>query len=95
MQGFPSGALLFLRNDTRTLVPRAIEGAPELKTDSAPPFLVLDGQQRLSSLFHAFYGAGRHYFFLDIGALMRQASINEAVKVLPPRMVEPLLNIKA
>jgi len=95
MQGFPAGALLFLRNDARSLVPRAIEGAPELNEDSAPPFLILDGQQRLSSLFHAFYGAGRHSFFLDIGALVRQASINEAVKVLPARMVEPLKSIRA
>jgi hypothetical protein len=95
MQGFPAGALLLLRNDSRTLVPRAVEGAPELSKDAAPPFLILDGQQRLSSLYHAFYGAGRHSFFLDIGALMRQASISEAVKVLPPRMVEPLKSIKA
>src|SRR5437667_244228 len=95
MQAFPAGALLFLRNDTRSLVPRAIEGAPELADDATPPFLILDGQQRLSSLYHAFYGAGRHSFFLDIGALMRNAVINEAVKVLPPRMVEPLKSIEA
>jgi hypothetical protein len=95
MQAFPAGALLFLRNDTQSLVPRSIEGAPELAADAAPPFLILDGQQRLSSLYHAFYGAGRHSFFLDIGALMRSAVINEAVKVLPPRMVDPLKSIEA
>jgi len=95
IRGFPAGALLFLRNEGGSLSPRAVEGAPELAGDSSPPYLILDGQQRLSSLYHAFYGAGRHSFFLDLGALIREASINEAVKVVPPRMVEPLKDVKA
>ena len=95
MQAFPAGALLFLRNEGRALAPRAVEGAPDLADGFSPPYLILDGQQHLSSLYHAFYGAGSHSFFLDIGALIRHASINEAVKVLPPRMIEPLKDIRA
>jgi hypothetical protein len=95
MQGFPAGALLFLRNDGRTLAPRSVEGAPALRSDSPPPFLILDGQQRLSSLYYAFYGAGKHSFFLDLGALIREASVTEAVKVLPERLIDPLSHIEA
>lgn len=94
MQGFPAGGLLFLRNDGQTFAPRAVEEAPTLRPDSPPPYLILDGQQRLSSLYHAFYGAGRHSFFLDVGALIRGASANEAVKVLPDRLVDPLRHIE-
>ena len=93
MQGFPAGALLFLRNDTHTLAPRAVEGAPPLESEGPPPFLILDGQQRLSSLYYAFHGAGKESFFLDVGALIRQASITEAVKVVPDRLIEPLTKI--
>jgi hypothetical protein len=95
MQGFPAGALLFLRNDGQTLAPRSVEGAPALRPDSPPPFLILDGQQRLSSLYYAFYGAGKHSFFLDLGALIREASVTEAVKVLPERLIGPLSHIEA
>jgi hypothetical protein len=95
MQGFPAGGLLFLRNDGQTFAPRAVEGAPALRLDSPPPYLILDGQQRLSSLYYAFYGAGKHSFFLDVGALIRDASINEAVKVLPDRLVDTLRSIEA
>ena len=47
----------------------------------APQLLVLDGQQRLSSLYQALYGVGNQRFFVDLAALMHGADIETAVKV--------------
>src|SRR5438876_10698197 len=51
VQGFPSGSLLFLRADASLeLAWRPVEGAPISTGGSHPNYLVLDGQQRLTSL---------------------------------------------
>ena len=46
-----------------------------------PSFLVLDGQQRLTSLYQAIYGVGDSRFFIDLGALLAGADVDQAVKV--------------
>ncbi len=69
IQNFPCGTLLQVKNGQEFLFkPRAFAGAPELDR-SSPTFLILDGQQRLTSLYQAFYGAGSHRFVLDLGGL--------------------------
>ncbi len=78
-RGFPVGNLLFLRGSSEVFVPRAVEGAPALNGNQAA-FLVLDGQQRLTSLYQAFAGVGLHRFFLDIRALMNGEEIDSAIK---------------
>jgi hypothetical protein len=66
VQGFPSGSLLFLRADASLeLAWRPVEGAPAAK-DGTPHYLVLDGQQRLTSLSLALNGRGDHVFFMDL-----------------------------
>src|SRR4051812_15954566 len=58
---FPAGALLMLRQGTQqkaTFKPRAVTGAPSLSSGQMPPLLVLDGQQRLTSLYQAHRGVG-------------------------------------
>lgn len=45
---FPAGALLFLQGGSATFKARAVEGAPDVP--GRPSYLVLDGQQRLTSL---------------------------------------------
>ena len=80
IRGFPAGNLLFLRGGSKVFLPRAVEEAPQLDGHE-PQLLVLDGQQRLSSLYQALYGVGNHRFFVDIGALMDGADIETAVKV--------------
>jgi restriction endonuclease Mrr len=77
---FPAGALLFLQGGSGTFKAREAEGAPALT--GRPSFLVLDGQQRLTSLYQAIYGVGESRFFLDVGALLTGADINEAVRVM-------------
>jgi hypothetical protein len=80
IRGFPAGNLLFLRGGSNVFLPRAVEEAPSLDGHK-PALLVLDGQQRLSSLFQAFYGVGSHRFFVDVRALMQGADVESAVKV--------------
>jgi hypothetical protein len=67
LNGYPIGGLLFMQ-DEGVYGSRPLDGAPEI----APPedgMLVLDGQQRLTSCYRAFYGTltakvypGRYYF---------------------------------
>lgn len=80
-RSFPAGSLLFMPYWPEAFTPRAIQGAPELN-GSNPHQLILDGQQRLSSLYQACYGAGEHRYFLDLKPLMNEVDdvgIEEAV----------------
>jgi hypothetical protein len=80
IRGFPAGNLLFLRGGSKVFLPRAVEEAPGLDGHE-PQLLVLDGQQRLSSLYQALYGVGNHRFLVDIFALMDGVDVESAVKV--------------
>lgn len=60
-----------------------------------PGTLVLDGQQRLTSLYQALYGVGLSRFFLDMGALLAGADVNEAVRALPAERAASLEAIEA
>lgn len=79
IRSFPAGALLFLQGGSDTFKTRAVEGAPPPQLP--PSHLVLDGQQRLTSLYQAVFGVGPSRFFLDIGALVSGAEPNDAVRV--------------
>ena len=52
-RSFPAGSLLRMENNGALFAPRAIAGAPQLNGHS-PKYLILDGQQRLTSLYQAF-----------------------------------------
>lgn len=93
IRSFPAGALLFLQGGSTSFKARAAEGAPSLL--GRPSFLVLDGQQRLTSLYQAIYGVGESRFFLDLGALLAGADIDQAVKVFSADRAAPLANIEA
>jgi hypothetical protein len=54
-----------------------------------------DGQQRLTSLYQAIYGVGSSRFFLDIGALMSGAGVNDAVRVFSADRSAALEALKA
>ncbi len=81
IRSFPAGALLFLQDGSDSFKAREVEGAPPLSV--RPSQLVLDGQQRLTSLYQAIYGVGDHRFFLDVGALLAGAEVDSAVRVMP------------
>lgn len=75
---YPAGSILRVRDAKRVFAAREFEGAPAL--DGAKhTFLVLDGQQRLTSLYQAFYGVGEHRYFLDLGKLRDGADFEEAI----------------
>ena len=75
---YPAGSILRVRDARRVFAARAFEGAPPLG-DSKHTFLVLDGQQRLTSLYQAFYGVGEHRYFLDLAKLRAGVDFEEAI----------------
>jgi hypothetical protein len=93
VRAFPAGALLFLQGGSATFKARAAEEAPRLEVQ--PSYLVLDGQQRLTSLYQAVFGVGASRFFLDVGALISGADINDAVRVFPVERAAALGQLSA
>jgi hypothetical protein len=77
-RSFPAGSLLFMPWRENAFTPRAVQGAPELD-GSTPNQLILDGQQRLSSLYQACYGAGDYRYYVDMKPLLDSDEIEEAV----------------
>lgn len=84
-QNFPAGSLLRIKNSHGFFfAPREVMGAPELDGHN-PSYLVLDGQQRLTSLYQAFYGTGSHRYFIHIQALIEGSDLEDSVFYLPLR----------
>jgi Protein of unknown function DUF262 len=77
---YPAGTLLFLQGGAEVFKPRNVEEAP-LLDGKTPPYLVLDGQQRLTSLYQAFSGVGTHRYFLNIQELLDGIELDDAVEV--------------
>lgn len=75
---YPAGSILRVRDAKRVFAAREFEGAPLLGT-SKHTFLVLDGQQRLTSLYQAFYGVGEHRYYLDLGKLRDGSDFEESI----------------
>lgn len=81
-QGYPMGAIMRLQygNDSIRFKYRTIEGVKA--TDTIPEFLVLDGQQRLTSMYRATYSSDpvltktdkgkeiERYYYLDVNACL-------------------------
>lgn len=66
---YPAGSILRVRDANRVFAAREFEGAPSL-SGQKHTFLVLDGQQRLTSLYQAFYGVGEHRYYMNLGRLL-------------------------
>ena len=95
VQSFPAGTLLLMRGGSKIFAPREVEGASPL-ADKKPSYLILDGQQRLTSLFQAFSGVGMHRFFLNIRELIDGEDVDEATEVyLAHRRAKRWANIGA
>ncbi len=98
--GFPMGAAMFLEtgNPAVRFTHRTFTGAPK-HSDVIPDRLVLDGQQRLTTLFQVFRGKGativngakskeKRYYYLDIRkALNPNRSMLEAVESMPENKI--------
>jgi hypothetical protein len=75
---YPAGSILRVRDAKRLFAAREFEGAPPLD-GRKHTFLVLDGQQRLTSLYQAFYGVGEHRYYLNLRKLIEGADFEEAI----------------
>ncbi|MBP7777878.1 MAG: DUF262 domain-containing protein [Acidobacteria bacterium] len=75
---YPAGSILRVRDAKRVFAAREFEGAPKLN-GARHTFLVLDGQQRLTSLYQAFYGVGDHRYFLDLKKLIDGRDFDDAI----------------
>lgn len=75
---YPAGSILRVRNSQGLFAVREFEGAPTLN-GRKPSFLILDGQQRLTSLFQAFFGKGEHKFFVDLKLLLEGKDFEESI----------------
>ncbi|MEQ3551758.1 DUF262 domain-containing protein [Pseudonocardia nematodicida] len=74
MSRYPAGTLLFWKqgDDNAAFAARAVDGAPQLGSKSADE-LILDGQQRLTSLFRALTGVAEETYFLRLRKFLSQA----------------------
>jgi hypothetical protein len=75
---YPAGSLLRIRNTHDLFARREFEGSPKLN-GRKPNFLVLDGQQRLTSLYQAFYGVGEHRFYIALKKLIDGDDFDDAI----------------
>ncbi len=80
---YPAGSLLFFKQGGAGVFgARLVEGVDSAGPHLVPPDrLVLDGQQRLTSLYQALCGRGSHLFFIDLKRLdgSRRDSIEDAL----------------
>jgi hypothetical protein len=72
---YPAGSLLRARDTRRDFETRAFDKAPEPR--GLHTYLVLDGQQRLTSLYHALYGEGDYRFFIDLKLALLTFSLDK------------------
>jgi hypothetical protein len=77
MRGWPAGSLLLqeLAGSTFFLL-RPFEGGPSLSPDSAQT-VVLDGQQRLTALYHAVYDTGPSVYAIRANYVTADAGIDD------------------
>ena len=75
---YPAGSILRVRDKQRVFASREFEGAPPVNK-KIHTFLVLDGQQRLTSLYQAFFGVGEHRYFVNLTKLIEGKDFEEAI----------------
>lgn len=77
-QNYPAGSLLRIRNTHNLFAYREFEGAPPVN-GRLPTFLILDGQQRLTSLYQAFFGKGENRYFINLKKMMAGADFEDCI----------------
>lgn len=75
---YPAGSILAIQNTHNYFATREIEGAPKLNGNK-PSYIILDGQQRLTSLYQAFYGVGDYRYLIKINDIINGKDIEEAL----------------
>lgn len=79
----PAGSLLFLEVDYNDVIipEESFKYTDEAKQTSNIEYLVLDGQQRLTSCYCAFYNVGNKSYFLDYLKLMELDKENKSNEI--------------
>ena len=86
-KNYPVGTLLFLelspRSPAAAFNRRLVSGVDELGPagKAEPEELILDGQQRLTSLYRAFSRSVEEWTCLDVHALFKEVGLNEGVEI--------------
>jgi hypothetical protein len=83
--GYPIGSLLLVKSGANGLTQRPFVGQ-DYKKDQVT-HLVLDGQQRLTSLFHALIKAEDHLYFFDLSKYRPTSSENDAYRMLQEMII--------
>ena len=72
---FPAGSILRVKIKDDFFATRYFDSAPT--ENKSHTYLVLDGQQRLTSLYQALYGAGGHRYFIDLNRALASDNWSE------------------
>jgi len=75
--GFPAGSILRVRDTELVFQSRLFEGTDESPVEPRHTYLILDGQQRLTSLYQAMHGRGSYRFFIDIRRAAEGADLGD------------------
>ena len=74
-QQHPVGTLLFCKG---TPIPsRPVEERDDNESKRPADYLILDGQQRITSLYHAFKGRGKYRFYVKLDVLKKNGDLDE------------------
>lgn len=105
LRGYFVGSLLLLRSDRDKppFSPTLLRGATSIYTEVKPELLLLDGQQRLTSLIYALTAPDlplrgtklRRWFFIDLDLLTRDPDHEDIVIERSKRDIEDLLTAVA
>jgi hypothetical protein len=78
-QNYPAGSILRIKNQPGFyFTPREFATAPALDGHQ-PSYLILDGQQRLTSLYHALFGTGSYRYFINLRGLLDGQDLEDCV----------------
>jgi hypothetical protein len=83
--GYPIGSLLLVKSGANGLTQRPFLGQDYKKEEVT--HLVLDGQQRLTSLFHALIKAEDHLYFFDLSKFRSTATENDTYRMLQEMII--------
>ena len=102
LRGYFVGSLLLLRcdRDNPPFSPTLLRGAKSIYTETRPELLLLDGQQRLTSLIYALTAPDlplkgtklRRWFFIDLDLLSQEPDHDEIVIERSKRDIGDLLS---
>ena len=77
--GHPTGSLLtYALGKNKIFAYRNVDSVKSQESIK-PDRLVLDGQQRLTALYQAFYGRGKHRYYIDVKSLKKSNEIEESI----------------